>query len=264
VAPGVNSAHPAFNGRMIRQSSIAMLGNAGMVNLLNGRPNINVGTNFNRSTAFGPMVNPNGGFNGFQVPAVISSEVLTAFTAATIIYCGVASSGGQTLLTTNYAGGAATCLISCSASLAIFIGIQGIAFTVTPALPTLTGGHYYFFAGSSIGGFRTAVHRTVSVLVDLTTGVTAWGTSNSGWNTETVGANYGIGTIAAGGSTPAWVAASMMGFYYVPLEALLTWAADPWSFWYPRTIESTAFVSSRSSPPPPPVTASQARAVVMA
>ena len=260
VAPGVNPAHPAFNGLKIRHACVAMATNKCMVNLLTGQPLISVGTNFSQRTPFGPMFNPNTGTNGLQMTPVIAGESFNAFMAAGIIYVSGTSSGGQTLITINRINVAATNLITFGASGIITFASQGIGYTLVPALQTQIGG-YYFFAISALPG---SGHRIAGVLVDLRTGATINGSSAQAFNaSQTVGSFYGVGTINAGGTTPCWLATAMMGNYYVPPQTLQTWAQDPWAFWYPRTFESFSFSRSVGSPPPP-VMGQQARAVVMA
>ena len=235
------------------------MGNICMVNLLTGKPLVVHGTNFSESTQFGPFINFNTGGNGMSVPAVIASESFTVFTGAIMFYVPPGPTGGSTALGTSYT--------NTSSRFSIDLGTDvngpridfwnGGNFTFTPALPNTVVGHYYFLA-ISVRPFKGS-----AVLVDLNTGRRWASTCTNNYGAQTVGTAYNVGTVTGPGAIYAWLAAVMMGNYYVPQAALLKWAQDPWAFWYPRTIESASFVSARGTPVGP-VAGSQARAVVMA
>lgn len=105
----------------------------------------------------------------------------------------------------------------------------------TPNL-TLTVGHAYFLAQVATG---PTTDTWYAVLVDLTTR-----TIVAGIKTSAILPNNTITTVAFNTSTTAafsFAAGMWLSGIAVPFAQLMRWAADPWSFWYPKQFKEELF-----------------------
>lgn len=235
VRPGFDASHAA--AKQIKFSGVSRGANfgsilKGTVGSLTGTPTsaINafcgVATNYSASTM-------NSAFAGF------TTNTPAAFTFAVI--CVPVTLGGATqLIITDGASGssAGTQGIGFNGSNKWTVGIGSTpTFIATSSTPAVVANTPYFIAVSELGGtgynivvsnLRTG--QTTSEVVATATAISVWtGTFNVGNQNAANGARVFQGLIAA----------VMCSEGYLSVPQLLQWAQDPWSFWYPRTLDLT-------------------------
>jgi hypothetical protein len=179
----------------------------------------------------GPNVIPPTVSDYFTTPNSGPSGAPSEFTMAGIFTCPDTTS--RAIFTDNIAGG--NTMISWSGDFVFLIPGFDLRFGSTVGIATLVANAPYFFAMTSKTGVacNMAVRR-------LDTGQ-VWGGSQS-----TMGQNSS-GTFAIGGGNTeagATVAAVQYSRKALSLAELQKWAADPWSFWYPRTLDLTMMLTA--------------------
>lgn len=224
VAPGFDPTHIAGAG--VRFSGIALAGN--FINLLNGARGAITGSPTGAiDGVIGPATNyPTAGstaqstFSGNAATNDTSSTIaaIVRFPATGATFQGIFANGSN-------AAGINLGLKTPGAlvQLTMFgVVARDSAIVISPNIP-------YFIAASQNGS--TIINY---VAARLDNGVVVTSTSASGTPTAPNG-TFVIGNGPAG-STPASgnIAAVMYSNKYTSMQQLLAWAADPWSFWYPR------------------------------
>jgi hypothetical protein len=113
------------------------------------------------------------------------------------------------------------------------VTIPGVGnFFPTPAFSPVVG-RQYFVAASRINGLGFSY-----VYTDLTTGqIFATVDSSASTSNPSTSGNFVIGNMTGGTNPGGKIAAVMYSSSPMSLAALTQWAADPWSFWYPRKLD---------------------------
>ena len=232
VAPGFNQEHVVANGTQIS----AIPRNIGAIDLLTGIPGITSNPGNFGAPGIDGIIGPflNGQTNilmqwtvanlpNLNPPNPITFGFvfkLTATTATQLIYFGSGSDGWRIDVSTTVA------LVSNG------VVNTGNSFTLAANVP-------YFLAMSAND---TAVN---SVLVNLSTGQTFTDTKSVSGNTAITLVSTDGFMLGYGNTVP--VAAGMMANAFHGMNDLLQWAADPWSFWYPRGPSDKLLVGSSFS-----------------
>lgn len=227
--PAFDPAHPLSAG--CRFSGVAHSG--GFVNLLSGR----AGTKVNGPSnvidgALGQAINSVSSTDGYN----FSGQPTTNDTSVTFggFFRWTASGTSILLQSSSGVSGIAFGPITTGNQLCFFFD-GGTGNPISTPLVSFAVGTPYFVAMSCYnaggGNFNSS-----AVCVDLLTGKTYSGnntTASTGPvapNGTCMVANGNGGFRSARGNVPA----VMFNAVYTPLQGLLKWAADPWSFWYPR------------------------------
>jgi len=225
-APGFDPSHPAAVGigKSRGLSAIAATGN--FINLLTGIPAVPLhGDSTVTIREIGPTANiPASGDNGSWAG---NSTVNATSATMAAIWFPLDTTGFNTLVS-NSTTGVGTQLIASQAGNGT-VALNNWGNTNWGATPSYVANAPHFVA---ISGNPSA---SAGVTINLQTGLVNVSTGSSG--TPTVGnGTYTSGSVANGGSTTQlYLAATMWSPSYTSLEDLLKWAADPWSFWYPRS-----------------------------
>jgi len=172
----------------------------------------------------GPVVGSAGGINFTgQSTASISAKTLAGIFRVTSL-----TGSYQNLIQDNFAD---ALLIQPAENLSFYA--SGDNPIPNPA--ALVAGRAYFVAASASG---TKIN---CVVVDLATGRIYLNSVSEG-----TGLNAPSGTIEFDNGSAASFAAGMVGYNYLSLQQLQQWAQDPWSFWYPRTLDLSMMLKSGS------------------
>jgi hypothetical protein len=229
LAPGYDQTHIAATPLM-RFSAVAM-GSGALIPVFKAGQTTVAGSSSASATRFGPAVTFAAGNNANTYPAYAGTESPSAFTMA-VIFTPVAGTTGYVIQNCSGVSQGTPItgiyLSSLTVNAIVDNGVQGPTFT-------LTGGVPYFLAMSSVNGSSLVK----GVATNLLTGQILTGSAASGPIQTTTSASYCVGDSASGiGSAAMSVNAAMYSVAYMPPAALLAWAQDPWSFWYPKASDS--------------------------
>lgn len=225
-APGFDVAHVAGRGTVL--SCIASTG--GAVNLLNGQPGSIVGSptanllgTMGPSTKFGANANDMVTFP--FVAALVSNSPITM----AVIFFPTTISAQKALIGAGNNNGI---LLRDNIGPLGFriVGVADLSSGFTPTVNTP-----FFYAASARFNGTNWDHS--HVLTNLNTGSikssTTLGTTGA---IGTVGTfNFCFGNNSGTSSQPGSMAAGMIATQSLSLPQLVTWGADPWAFWYPRS-----------------------------
>lgn len=237
VAPSFNSAHPAA-----RNCVLSAFANGGtFIDLLTGR----AGTPANTPTAqmrgtIGPAV-------GFVTASAHNVAIsgkrsygsnaapLTDTMACIAIMNSSAAQQGFLALGTNGTDTNYSWMGTAASTVALGVAHAGLAMpTITSSIAVNTP--FFFAVSQSLSAATAATQTYVGVAVNLLTGQIYTGSGSQG--AFSVGARNGTYNIGSrgGGSLPAAasIACVMASDSFTSLPELVKWAADPWSFWYPK------------------------------
>jgi hypothetical protein len=235
IKPGVNPNHVAA-GTKILYSGVAS--GSGFVSLLNGSigaPSTNNQPTAGSAGGLGPALRfPQIGADSAYGVTGDTSDILT-FTMAGIAQISATTGLSLTLFhnaqTTSGNIGIVLQVTSGGFFNLANLGSAGVVSTITPAL----NAPYLLAASNSASG-----NVCNMIAVNLLTGKTDT-YSSAGITTDNPpsGAGFTIGnrsTPTTGANTwSGLVAAIAFTNKYMSLPLMRTWAADPWSFWYPRS-----------------------------
>lgn len=220
VQPGIDPDHIALSRGGDPLISAVKVGN-GFLNLVTGDYSVAGGKDKILGRA-GPVRDYTGtGADSFvnalpttPTPTALTQAVIvtvTPFAAANKVYAVAASAGTQFYIAEiNTSGGVFGSFV---------VGNLGL-FSWNPIV-----GHTYFFAiaGDSAG-------TVIAVATDMTTGQIFQGTPvATGGNFAGFSGNYTVG-----GNASDYISAATLISRKLTQFELNTWAADPWSFWYPK------------------------------
>jgi hypothetical protein len=231
--PGFDPSHPAANGCFF--SGIAVSGQKNVINLISG--SIGSAIVAVNSTpldgAIGPTILPNtaaGTTGGLSYS--IASPATLPFTIAVIgrAPASVPASIQIFLTTTGTTNLQALTLMSTTGVLRATVNNAAKLSALVPAAGRP------FFAACSVT--RSVAGSVLFVLAQLDTGQI---TTDSVNNNSTIIAGTGLrvgNSFSQLNSFTGLIAAAMMSNAALTLNQLITWAADPWSYWYPPTVEN--------------------------
>lgn len=231
TSPGFDAKHPASLN--CKFSGIAS--NADIINLFTGSAGTIAGA---PAASIGGNLGPGVSYTGSTDESVFSFPT-TAFTAwtfgAIVKVTSFLSSGAMVMITNNNAANAEGMFFAITTgTFSVWSGSTSISSTFIPSLNVP-----YFCAAS----FSSAAPVDF-VLTNLNTGQIRSATiANSTAVTVGSGGLY-IGNRGTTRPLNGLLAAAMLSNSRVPLNSLLMWAADPWSFWYPRSNQYFVGVTS--------------------
>lgn len=228
--PGFDPSHPAANG-IFPGYGFSWVGNganqAGIALLTGGLPStIRAGTSNSIDSVIGPCTTITGTGQGIQFPASTATSLNNAVTMGVIFLLPSLPAGTTDVFYTSNSSTSGW-----SYRFAVSGGIifaQG-ATTYTWSNP-LSGTGRFFMAVSMIpnGAIK-------AVVVSLDNGKLQTFSSTSTTTTSTSNGTYVMGTASTpSNSRPMSFAAVCHSPVALSSEHLTRWAADPWSFWYPR------------------------------
>lgn len=232
IAPGFNPTHPA--AAYTRFSAIPVGGGAGFVNILNGQAGVPSGSPASTMDAYtGPGVKSTTTADkiSFANQSTVNDASITIgcicfYVRNNLVLNGVFSSD---------AGAHGWQLLFLNSNNALELNAwngTGVTSGFIPATNTP-----YLFLASTNGT------TTNYVIVNLATGqITAIVAGAASPGAVAPGGTYTINAIPAAATTNAHTCAVMFSAAYNSMSALLSWAADPWSFWYPQDIRADAIV----------------------
>ena len=217
VAMGIDLSHPAAGATLW---SIAATGN-GLISVLQGTRR--TGT---VAPSYAPsIIGPAGLFSGGNVDQfsnVPFAAGVTTFTIAAIIL--PTSLTGNTNVFNYGSGGTGVGILSVSGALRVdYPGVGNVTsgISMTNNVP------------QAVFISRNAVPNTNFVIANLQTGQVITATSGSATAGVAPATRLDIGNGGFGFWT-GYIACCMFSARYLSMPELLKWAADPWSFWYPR------------------------------
>lgn len=230
-APGFDPSHPAAPGATF--SGIAST--AGFINLMQGQRSVVNGTPLTTilpgiaaATKF-PTAPDYCSFSGF--PATLDNQTTMAaivqFTtvgaAQQMFLCSSTQASTNWSLNCDFSGGTTS------------FSINPNGGTVTRSLIALSAGVPYFLALSVSDSFANS-GKVFFVVTRLDTGQIQ--SANIAVSASPLGASngsYSVGARVNGNvASLSSIAAAMITRRATSFSALLQWAADPWSFWYPQ------------------------------
>jgi hypothetical protein len=228
-APGFDPSHPAMaraNGRC-RLSVFAS--GASFINLLNGAPGTVTGA-INSSVidgALGPataFTNSGTGIITYPTPTGVNDTmqtiaVLVRFTTLTVNYQTIVSGpSGAVLFTLNPSN--LLGLYFNFASAFVSSGLTPVVNVPYLAIASYNTGNTtanFLLLNLKTGQIQTATVSSASVSTVASSGT--YGLGSTGNANQGLGGNLAVGTIIPN---------------YLSPQELAVWAADPWSFWYPK------------------------------
>lgn len=229
VLPGFDPTHVALSGGLCLFSGVAW--GATFANILSGTL---AGTLTGSPTAklfegIGPAFGTiSGGNQSAEFVGSYASSV-TTLTLAGIFQQSTFQNSGSMVATSNAAGTSAA-----------FIR-QSSSGAINPVFGATSPGSTTFVCPTDVPYFLAvsmlATNPTIGnfVLVNLATGQITYETHNFANSSSQVPTNYWIGANPQRlFSAEQYTAAAMIATTFLSRERLLAWAADPWSFWYPR------------------------------
>lgn len=232
VLPGFDPSHRAVKG-MARIGGLSAIAAGGsFIDLLSGSAGTLIGTpTAGISNSVGPVTK--------TVAASLNATTFTGkastfanVTIAGIFYLTSTATWANLFATSGDNAGGWSCGYSGGFQLYNINAGVTMSFSITASVNTP-----YFFVASLVRNTTTSN----AVLINLATGAIKTGTSATATGND--GASNGVydvgnqfttlGTQTAY-SWPGGIAAVMFAPTYLLLQDQLAWAADPWSFWYPR------------------------------
>jgi hypothetical protein len=249
-APGFDPSHLVASNTMLS----AVAAGANFVNCLNGSN----GTVVAGST---PVL-PSGGLYGALGPAVNfslatnpvgktsyvsfpgSSTNVRTVTIGALLYFLVNGAQAVGVVANDSNGSGVSFRVNNSGTFTL--QLAGVASYNSSAV-TLNAAGFYFVAAS----VNTLTGAYCFVLLNLLTGQTTYEALSGSAHTpgsptgSFVVGNYGNAAAPASEMNGAIAAVAYINGYR-PLPQLLAWAADPWSFWYPPTVENLIFNSLKA------------------
>lgn len=239
--PGFDPSHPAsWSGSQLGFSGVALGG--GFVNLKSGKPFTKTGTpTSGLDGRIGPYVQGTGSTNLNLLAAAYTQASPWLGTLAAIAVW-QASTGAVVLVGAGNSNGAGGISLEVTSGGVVQFLVNGVG-SATLGI-TLTAGVPYFVAASYI-----SPTQRVAVVVNLLTGQTQTSFAASIATQTAVGnLQIRIGDGGAATGCNSQVAAAMYSYQYMPLAALLQWAQDPWSFWYPNNFDLGLLVAAGAAP----------------
>lgn len=229
--PGFDPSHPAAQGIVKNRGFSLVSSGANFISLLSGQPLTVTGSLTSTPLAIGPTTTNNATSGDYATLSGQSTTSMPNQTLATVIQFSAASQTYAGVFGfSNYAFGTAS---GNSHFGAYFTGGLDTGISAADNIP-------YFYALSIEGG---ASYN--AVVVNLSNGKVSQASATT---TLTPGVNASPTILKA--STiyiDAYVACMMQAPTFLSMQQLLAWAADPWAFWYPRTLNNLIF-SSLCSP----------------
>jgi hypothetical protein len=225
-APGFDPSHPASTNVIL--SAIARADSAAFTNLLNGIASTTTGTISSRIDSIGPAVSCTTTLSAAVFNSVTLQSAPAGMTFAAIFMVATVSDFLNMLFTDG--------------NNALQIGVTNYSKVSLYTTTIYDGLQYsynvpYFLAISITSG------AAVFVLKNLSTGSVISNTLTS--VTMPTGIGNGINLVGRVSYGPQYLngimAAAMYSEEHLSLQQLLAWAADPWSFWYPATVENLLF-----------------------
>jgi hypothetical protein len=153
----------------------------------------------------------------------------TALTMAAIVqFVGVGDNNSNTIVSTNNATGHFNQfgrLVSGGNQYFFNNSSSNSSYSLSNNVP-------YFIASSALSS-STVNHVATNLLTGqvFSTATSTGASLGASSSSPRIGEDFGSGHFAAG-----YIAAAMMSVSFMPMAKLLAWAADPWAFWYPRTL----------------------------
>jgi hypothetical protein len=222
LAPGFDPAHVA--GAVPLLSAVAK--GTGAINLLSGKQGT-AGVLVAATAVIHGTIGPSAGTVAATGNGVQFSGISTVnFSNVTLAVIAVPTAiGGATMYCAAAGGTNSGFALGWSSTGLLRLASQSVNTYVSNI--TLTAGVPYFLAASTQGT------QCVFVAVNLLTGQIFTNTVVTTIASSAPNGAASMGWATSGGSS-ANTAAMMYSGQYNPLQALLIWAADPWSFWYPN------------------------------
>ncbi len=219
--PGFDRTHPA--AKQILFSGVP----SGLMfsNVLNGKQSALVGGTVAATDGnLGQCVNfPAGDYLSFSGNATTNwlSGTIGVIIRASVI------SGTQYIFCNNSASAGSSLNLSSGTVQWTMFGVVAESSSIT-----ISAGVPYFIAASQNGstGINYVAVNLVNGSIQTSTSASAAPNAPDGTYVIGVGPSLGGSTAFAG-----LIAAAMYSSAYMPMPALVDWAKDPWSFWYPRT-----------------------------
>ncbi len=245
VLPGFDPSHPAARNCFLS----AVAANGSFISNLNGAPG-SVVAGGTPALPVQAVLAPPGPAVGFSLAnsatktSYISlplsppnSRVVTFAAVVTPVFSGAISA--QAVACTNLTGGGGAAGLDLRLGLSgstqtLQIHVPGVGAFTASSFGMLTARSYFVFAsGNSLTGAANYV------MLDLATGALQSGTTSTGAFTPAAPAGGVVVGNYPNGGTPAnefmgYISAVHGANQFMSLQQGVQWAADPWSFWYPR------------------------------
>lgn len=226
--PGFDPEHPC--AAQTRLSAVAMGGN--FVDLTTGRPGSITGSPTNSVGLIGPRI----GFPGSTDVVTFSGKPTSSFpnyTFGCIVAFDVVNAANQFLISSSNSGVGARLSIANAGGSKLSIGINGLSALTAAQIPIVANTPYALF-GSLAWVSPNVLFNAVAV--NLTNGIVlSQSSSVASGAPGTDSGTCGIGNRGSALHAQGRIAAAMYSTGFMPMASLLQWAADPWSFWYPRS-----------------------------
>ena len=231
--PRFDSAHPAARGISGIHGFSAVATSDGMVNLVTGSggtPTLTGGAFFS-TTRYGPALIWPTSTTGQSVKF---AGTLSHDTAMTLGFIGTLTSTSGWLISTDGVGAEGGQLRPSSTT--------ALDFTM-PAVASVNSGTMSVPSGDPLFVVASKGPSSINFLcLDLQTGkVTTSAVASVQIPNAPTTAGMVVGSAGVTGSPSGFCAAAMFSPIYLSMQLLLAWAADPWSFWYPRSKFSGGF-----------------------
>jgi hypothetical protein len=242
--PGLDLTHPAAAGLSNGLGfSAVWLANGTFVDLVAGLSFTAISSSLPTKSTLGAL-GPCGLVNATTQPVQTSGQSMltpTALTMAAIVqFAGAGDGNTNTVISTNNASGHFNQFgrAPSSSNFQYFYNNAVIASNYV-----LSTGIPYFIATSVLSSSKVN-HVATNLLTGqiFSTATTTSTTLGASSASPRIGEDFGSGHYAA-----AYIAAAMMSVKFMPMPALLAWAADPWSFWYPQKVQNVMFSALRGS-----------------
>lgn len=231
VAPGFDSSHPV--SKNVQFSGVTLGSN--IVDLMTGKPGVfSLGTPTPTADAMGPALK----FPLAGSPTVsFAGKPLYAghdFVLAAIVMFDTVSGTQFILSTSNNAGSGASLRILNSGAFRFSFGMNGAAAFNSTIIPNPVANVPYFFA-ASVRQNNSSQFDICMVVTNLLTGaICSDSLANQNTASATDTGTCEVGARVGGSQALGRIYASMYSTAAASIPTLLQWAADPWSFWYPR------------------------------
>lgn len=244
----INRAHPAYTPHL-RYAGVPLGNN--FVNLVNAKTATVSGS---PAAQISPLQGsgvyfPSGA--GLTAPGIIDTPAIGVTMAAIVTPLDNSVSFGGVFYTGN--GASASNDYGLTVSGGVFkLYNHGNVQTLT-GFPSYTVGRPYFVAMCEVATASGTLPCWWGVMVDLSNGE-VWIGNTTGTNSITTptAATFYVGGQGASHASLALVSAVMYSADPMTLNDMLGWAADPWSFWYPRRAKTIIGMGlSRGASPAP-------------